>query len=59
MGAAGWRLAANAERHLKSPQEMARLFRDHPEAVARTLEVADQCTFSLDELRYEYPNEIT
>jgi error-prone DNA polymerase len=56
---AGWRLAANAERHLKPPAEMARLFRQHPEAVRRTLEVLDQCRFSLGELRYEYPDEIT
>ena len=38
---AGFRLAANAERHLKSPQEMARLFRDFPEAIARTVEIAE------------------
>ena len=56
---AGWRLHANAERHLKAPAEMARLFRDHPQAVARTVEIADACQFSLDELRYEYPDEIT
>ncbi len=54
---AGYRLDANAERHLKSPGEMARLFKGHENAVARTIEVADQCTFSLDELRYEYPDE--
>ena len=54
---AGFRLAANAERHLKSPQEMARLFRLYPEAVARSLEIVERCTFSLDELRYEYPDE--
>ncbi len=52
---AGWRLFANAERHLKPPAEMARLFRRHPEAVARTVEIAERCTFGLDELRYEYP----
>src|ERR687892_2221449 len=52
---AGFRLAANAERHLKPPAEMARLFRDHPGALARTLEIADACRFSLDELRYDYP----
>ena len=34
---------------------MARLFVGHPEALARTLEIADACRFSLDELRYEYP----
>ncbi len=53
--AAGFRLFANAERHLKAPTEMARLFRDHPEAIANTIAVADACRFSLDELRYEYP----
>ncbi len=56
---AGWRLAANAERHLKPPGEMARLFRQHPDAIRRTMEVLDQCRFSLAELRYEYPDEIT
>ncbi|HKQ95173.1 MAG TPA: PHP domain-containing protein, partial [Aestuariivirgaceae bacterium] len=54
---AGYRLNANAERHLKPPAEMARLFRGHEDAVARTLEIADACRFSLDELRYEYPDE--
>ena len=54
---AGWRLAANAERHLKSGAEMARLFRGHGDAVARTLEIVELCTFSLDELAYEYPDE--
>ncbi|MEI6557100.1 MAG: error-prone DNA polymerase [Rhodospirillaceae bacterium] len=56
---AGYRLAANAERHLKPAGEMARLFRHHPEAVARSLEIARACRFSLDELRYEYPDEAT
>jgi error-prone DNA polymerase len=54
---AGFRLAANAERHLKPPAEMARLFRDHAHALQRTLEIAERCRFSLDELRYEYPDE--
>ena len=54
---AGFRLLANAERHLKSPQEMARLFRRYPEAVAHTAEIAERCRFSLEELRYEYPDE--
>ncbi|MDD9878616.1 MAG: error-prone DNA polymerase [Magnetovibrio sp.] len=53
--AAGYRLHANAERHLKDAGEMARLFAAYPDAVARSLEIADACTFSLDELRYEYP----
>jgi error-prone DNA polymerase len=52
---AGYRLAANAERHLKPPHEMARLFRGHKDAVERSLEIAERCRFSLDELRYEYP----
>ena len=54
---AGFRLGANAERHLKSPTEMARLFRGHEAALARTLEIAQACTFSLDELSYDYPHE--
>ena len=52
---AGFRLHANAERHLKPADEMARLFRGRPDVVARTLEVAGACRFGLDELRYEYP----
>ena len=54
---AGWRLAANAERHLKSGPEIARLFRGHEDAVARTLEIVELCRFGLDELAYEYPDE--
>jgi error-prone DNA polymerase len=49
---------ANAERHLKSAVDMQRLFAAAPNAVASTLEVADRCSFSLDELRYEYPEEL-
>ncbi|WP_425614343.1 error-prone DNA polymerase [Anatilimnocola sp. NA78] len=51
-------LLPNAERHLKSPQEMAELFARVPAAVRRTIEIADRCTFSLDDLRYEYPEEL-
>ncbi|MBI1250106.1 MAG: DNA polymerase III subunit alpha [Alphaproteobacteria bacterium] len=54
---AGRLLAANAERHLKSPQEIARLYGDAPEAVAETLRFLDQARFSLDELSYQYPDE--
>ena len=54
---AGLKLEANAERHLKSPREMARLFRGHEAAIARTVEIADACRFSLSELIYEYPDE--
>jgi error-prone DNA polymerase len=55
--AAGHRLQAHAERHLKPPAEMARLFRGHAAALTRTVEIADACAFNLDELSYHYPNE--
>jgi error-prone DNA polymerase len=55
---AGRRLAANAERYLKPPIEMARLFRDTPEAIEETAALDAALTFSLDELRYEYPEEM-
>jgi error-prone DNA polymerase len=54
---AGFRLEANAERHLKPPEEMMRLFRGFEDSVARTAEIVARCRFSLDELRYEYPDE--
>ncbi|MBT6136698.1 MAG: error-prone DNA polymerase [Rhodospirillaceae bacterium] len=56
---AGYRLDANAERYLKPGPEMARLFRDYPDAIACTIEIAERCRFSLDELRYEYPDEVS
>jgi error-prone DNA polymerase len=56
---AGFRLEANAERHLKSPDEMARLFKRWPDALDRTLEVVDRCGFDLKSLKYEYPHEPT
>ena len=54
---AGLRLEANAERHLKSPAEMARLFSRWPDAVARTAQVAERIGFDLGQLKYEYPDE--
>ncbi len=54
---AGFAIAANAERHLKSPAAMAQLFAEVPDAVTRTHEIAAACRFSLDELVYEYPDE--
>ncbi|HBF60013.1 MAG TPA: error-prone DNA polymerase, partial [Methyloceanibacter sp.] len=54
---AGFHLEANAERHLKEPAEMARLFKGYEEALERTVEIAERCRFSLDELKYEYPDE--
>lgn len=56
---AGFLLHQNAERYLKPKKEMARLFRHYPDAIARTKEIADACQFSLDELKYVYPEEIT
>jgi error-prone DNA polymerase len=55
---AGHLLHPNAERHLKSPEQMQRLFARWPHAIRAAREVADRCRFSLDELRYEYPEEI-
>ena len=49
----------NSERRLKSEFEMRRLFKDYPDAIANTVKIARACTFSLDELRYQYPDEIT
>jgi error-prone DNA polymerase len=54
---AGLRLTVNAERHIKPPLEMARLFQNFPDAIARTVEIAKVCRFSLGELKYEYPDE--
>ena len=56
---AGYRLHPNAERHLKPAKEMGRLFRQYPDAIRRTQEIAEACQFSLNELKYEYPEEIT
>jgi error-prone DNA polymerase len=56
---AGFRLFPNAERCLKPPEEMARLFADHPKAIRRTIEIAKRSReFSLDHLRYQYPDEV-
>ncbi|HEY1378250.1 MAG TPA: error-prone DNA polymerase [Gemmataceae bacterium] len=51
-------LFPNAERHLRPISEIAAAFAAAPDAVRRTVEVADRCAFSLDELRYEYPEEL-
>lgn len=55
--AVGRKLEVNAERFLKTPREMARLFRDFPEAIAETMCFADKIDFSLDQLKYQYPDE--
>ena len=54
---AGRLLEANAERHLKTPAEMARLFADAPDAIAETALFAERISFSLDQLKYNYPHE--
>jgi error-prone DNA polymerase len=56
---AGFRLYQNAERYLKSVDEMKRLFRQYPEAIRNTQEIAEACQFNLKMLKYEYPEEIT
>ncbi|HEX4694100.1 error-prone DNA polymerase [Sphingomonas sp.] len=55
--AAGRLLEANAERHLKHPDEMARLFRRYPQAIAETERLLARIDFTLDQLSYEYPHE--
>ncbi|MGC1467948.1 MAG: error-prone DNA polymerase, partial [Sphingorhabdus sp.] len=54
---AGRRLLANAERHLKSPEEIARLFCKYPQAIAVTQDLLSRIHFTLDDLKYEYPHE--
>ncbi|MDR6663716.1 error-prone DNA polymerase [Tardiphaga robiniae] len=54
---AGRVLEMNAERHLKPAAEMARLFRDYPDAIRETIRFADRITFSLNQLQYQYPDE--
>ena len=54
---AGLRLEANAERHLKSPAEMARLFAPWPAALAQTERIVEAIDFDLGQLKYEYPDE--
>ncbi|MDZ5699282.1 error-prone DNA polymerase [Chelativorans sp. M5D2P16] len=56
---AGFALEANAERHMKPPEEMARLFRHYPEALTETIRFAESLTFSLSELQHNYPDEPT
>jgi error-prone DNA polymerase len=55
---AGFRLHQNAERYMKEVAEMERLFRKYPSAIENTQVISEACTFSLDELRYVYPEEI-
>jgi error-prone DNA polymerase len=54
---AGFQKERHADRHLKMPEEMLRLFPKYEHAVRRTWEIAERCRFSLDELTYTYPTE--
>ncbi|MCQ9156305.1 error-prone DNA polymerase [Acidomonas methanolica] len=56
---AGFARERHADRHLKPPEEMARLFSRYSEAIDRSMEIVERCTFSLDDLAYQYPDEIT
>jgi error-prone DNA polymerase len=53
----GDRRERHADRYLKAPDEMGRLFNRYPEALARTLDIVERCRFSLEELAYQYPEE--
>jgi len=53
----GFRRERSADRHLKSPQEMARRFKDYPEALAAAEAIVERCRFSLRELKHQYPEE--
>jgi error-prone DNA polymerase len=55
LAAAGRRLAPNAERYLKPPADMAALFPDHPDAVARSGELADRLQYTMADLGYRFP----
>jgi error-prone DNA polymerase len=56
---AGFRRERHADRYLKPPEEMYRLYRKYPEAVRRSTEIMARCTFSMSELVYQYPQEKT
>ena len=54
---AGTRLKVNAEHDIKTTEEFSALFQDDPLLPGRTVEIAERCTFSLDEIQYRYPSE--
>ncbi|BAU39939.1 DNA polymerase III alpha subunit (plasmid) [Acetobacter pasteurianus NBRC 101655] len=56
---AGFVRERHADRYLKPPQEMVRLFSRYPEAVTRTMDIVECCQFSLDDLAYQYPDEVS
>lgn len=54
---AGYKLFSNGERYLKSPEQMKTLFGDMPSALRNSVEIAESCTFSPNQLKYRYPSE--
>ncbi|WP_265000832.1 PHP domain-containing protein, partial [Komagataeibacter europaeus] len=56
---AGFARERHADHYLKPPAEMARLFSRYPEALARTTDIVERCRFSLDDLAYQYPDEVS
>lgn len=56
---AGYKLHPNAERYLKPLAEIMHLFRQYPDALRHAAAIAESCQFSLDELQYVYPVELT
>jgi error-prone DNA polymerase len=56
--ALGFAAEANAEAHLKHPDEMLRLFQGHEDAVTNTGRIIAACHFTLSDLRYQYPREV-
>ncbi|HEU4806355.1 MAG TPA: error-prone DNA polymerase, partial [Nitrobacter sp.] len=57
VASAGGRLEANAERHIRTPQDMRKLFRKWPGALTETVKFSDCIEFTLDQLKYQYPDE--
>ncbi|MBB5256841.1 error-prone DNA polymerase [Rhizobium leguminosarum] len=53
----GFERERHADRYLKPPEEMERLFPRYQDALRRTMEIVDRCKFSLEELTYQYPEE--
>ena len=56
---AGFELELNAERYLKSPLEIKNGFEKYPDAITKTIEIADRCEFSMTDIRYKYPSVLT
>ena len=56
---AGFELELNAERYLKSPLEIKNGYEKYPDAITKTIEIADRCEFSMTDIRYKYPSVLT